>query len=240
MADAPHIQVCRYCGFSGVGKYCGGCGQPYELKRISLKGLLHDVFHVFTHLDKGFAYTLKQLLIAPGKMQKAYIEGDRASHQKPFAMFLICATVAALTRYWIYQVLLKYYDAGSNSEIYFFHEYMVLLHIILLPLYALISYLFFYHSKYNYAEVGVLILYSISFFLVIATCISFLKLIWPALDTAYIELPILVIYNAVTFVNFFDSSPRWLVVLKSIIVVILIFLVVQVVEDIIIKIISKS
>jgi hypothetical protein len=205
-----------------------------------LSGLLHDVFHVFTHLDKGFGYTLKQLLVTPGKMQKGYIEGDRARHQKPFSMFLICATLAALSRYWIYRQILKQFETGNTSEVYFFDEYMVVLHILLMPLYALICYLFFYKSKYNYAEVGVLILYSISFFLLLTIGITMLKFIWPRLDTAYIELPILIVYNTITFINFFDSSPRWLVVIKSIISILIIFLFVQVLEDYIIGIISKD
>src|SRR5687768_13384097 len=129
MAAPLNTRVCRSCGYIGQGKYCQECGLSYEQKRISLSGLLHDVFHVFTHLDKGFGYTLKMLIVAPGKMQKTYIEGDRARHQKPFSMFLICATLAALSRYWIYRQVLKDYEAGNTSEVYFFDEYMVLLHV---------------------------------------------------------------------------------------------------------------
>jgi hypothetical protein len=235
MGSQEETQLCRSCGFSGHGKYCQECGLPYEQKRISLGGLLHDVFHVFTHLDKGFGYTLKQLLVAPGKMQKAYIDGDRARHQKPFSMFLICATLAAVSRYWIYQQLLKYYETGNASEVYFFDEYMVVLHILLMPFYALVCYLFFYKSKYNYAEIGVLILYSISFFLLITILISMLKFIWAELDTAYIELPILIVYNTITFINFFDSSPRWQVAIKSLLIILIIFMLIQVLEDYVIS-----
>jgi hypothetical protein len=238
MAAPLNSHVCRSCGSSGQGKYCQECGLPYEQKRISLQALLHDVFHVFTHLDKGFGYTLKELFVAPGKMQKQYIEGDRAKHQKPFSMFLICATLAALSRYWIYQQILRQYHIENTSEVYFFDQYMVMLHILLMPFYALVIYLFFYKSKYNYAEIGVLILYTISVFLLITICITLLKLIWPELDTAYIELPILIVYNTITFINFFDSSPRWLVVIKSIISILIIFLLIQVLEDYIISTIS--
>ena len=149
MTGSNEIQVCKSCGFSGEENYCSRCGQPFKTKRISLPGLFHDIFHLFTHLDRGFGYTLKKLIIAPGHMQRSYIEGERNKHQKPFSMFFICATVAALSRYWIFSALLKYYDAGNISEADFFHEYMVVVHIIMLPLYAFIAYLFFYKSKYN-------------------------------------------------------------------------------------------
>ena len=238
MTGSNDIQVCRYCGFSGVENYCNRCGQPFTTKRISLSGLLHDVFHFFTHLDRGFGYTLKKLIIAPGYMQKNYIEGERNKHQKPFSMFFICATVAALSRYWIFSALMKYYNTGNISEANFFHEYMVIVHIAMLPFYVFITYLFFYKSRYNYAEIGVLILYTMSIFFLAATIIALLKFIWPHLDTAYIELPIFIIYNVVTFINFFDKLPRWIVVLKSIFIIIILFFLVRIVEDFTVQIIS--
>jgi hypothetical protein len=238
MNDQNDLPLCRNCGSAGTGKFCSQCGQPYIVKRISLQSLLHDAFHLFTHFDKGFAYTLKALVLAPGHMQRSYIEGERSRHQKPFSMFFLCATVAALSRYWIFEALLKYYHSGNVSEANYFHEYMVLLHVALVPLYTLLTYLLFRKSGYNYAEIGVLILYLISFVFIVSILISLLKFIWPDLDTAYIELPLFCIYNAVTFVNLFHNTPRWSVIAKSTIAIIAIFLLIQVAEDYIVQRIS--
>lgn len=236
--DPDSLQVCKSCGFSGMGSFCSYCGNPYQTKRISMKGLLHDVFHVFTHLDKGFGYTCKMLLLAPGHMQRAYIDGDRSRHQKPFSMFLICATIAALSRYWIFSVLINYYNTGNVSEANFFHEYMVIFNIALLPVHALIIYLLFYKSGYNYAEIGVFVLYSVSFFFLIATGIALFKFVWPGFDTAYVEFPILLIYNTIAFINFFHRQSRWIVALKSIIIMAAIFFLIQLLEDFAIKLLS--
>ena len=236
--DQELVNVCRSCGFSGTGNYCSRCGQPYTVKRISLSGLLHDIFHLFTHLDKGFGYTLKKLMVEPGHMQRSYVEGDRVKHQKPFSMFFICATIAALSRYWIYHVLIGYYDIGEVSEMNFANEFMVIFHIVLLPLYALITYLFFYSSGYNYGEIGVLTLYSISILFLISTIIYLMKFIWPELDTAYIEFPFMLIYNTITYVNFFHQQTRWKVVLKSLVIISCTFLLIQLIEDLVIDWIS--
>ncbi len=75
--------------------------------------MLPEVFHFFTHLDKGFLYTLKSLLKHPGRMQHGYVEGDRSRHQKPFSMFFICLTIAALSRYWIFRGV---YGADQNDD----------------------------------------------------------------------------------------------------------------------------
>ncbi|MEO6454278.1 MAG: DUF3667 domain-containing protein [Ginsengibacter sp.] len=232
------IEVCKACGFSGIGNYCNHCGQVYHIKRITFSTLLHDIFHFFTHLDKGFGYTVKMLIIAPGHMQREYIEGERSKHQKPFSMFFICATIAAVSRYWIYQALIKYYHSGNISEVNFFHEYMVIFQTAFLPLHGLVVFLLFNKSGYNYAEIGVLVLYSISFFFLIATLVALFKFFWPHLDTAYIELPVLLIYNAISFINFFHKQPPWIVALKSTIFILGIFLLIQVTEDFIIQLIS--
>lgn len=200
-----------------------------------MTGLLHDIFHLFTHLDKGFGFTLKKLILNPGTMQRGYVEGNRIRHQKPFSMFFICATIAALTRYWIYQVLIKYYGTGNVSEMNFFHEYMVIFHIVLLPVHIVVTYIFFYKSGYNLAEVGVLVLYSISFFFLIVAVVFLLKFVWPELDTMYIELPILLIYNTITYLNFFRKESVWMIGVKAIFINFAVFMVIQLLEDFLIK-----
>lgn len=150
-------------------------------------------------------------------MQREYIDGDRARHQKPFALFFICATIAGLSRYWIYLVLIRYFGEGEMTEANFFHNYMVLVHVVLIPVYALITFLVFYNSRFNYAEIGVFLLYTISAFFLIVSVITLLRFIWPGLDTMYVELPVILLYNALTCANFFKEHRRWIVVLKSIV-----------------------
>lgn len=230
--------VCTSCGTTGNGNYCNNCGKAFAVKRITVHSILHDVFHLFTHLDKGFLFTLKQLLVAPGTMQRTYVEGDRARHQKPFSMFFICATISALTRYWVYQGLIKWYGSGNAAEANFFHSYTVLLHGLLLPVYTLIAYLLFKNAKYNYAETGILTLYTISAFFLMASVVATLKFIWHEMDTAYIELPLFLLYNCITLLNFYNTSPKWLVIIKNIVIVGLIFLIANIFEDLFIKMIS--
>lgn len=240
MEDTKANIKCKACGETGTGNYCSRCGQPFTVKRISLQGLFQDIFHFFTHLEKGFGFTLKNLTVAPGQMQLAYMEGNRVNHQKPFAMFFICVTIASLVRYWIFNALMKFYHADVISEANFFHQYMVITYIVLLPVYSLITYLLFYRSKYNYAEIGVLMLYTLSLVFLLSSVISILILIWPELDIAYVEFPVFTFYFTITFISFFKTIPRWEVTVKSILVMVIAFMMNDVIEDCIIRLISKS
>ena len=71
---------CKHCSATGDGNYCHSCGQKYNTARISIRSILHEAFHFFTHLNHGFPYTLKKLFTSPGKMQKEYIEGSRLKY----------------------------------------------------------------------------------------------------------------------------------------------------------------
>jgi hypothetical protein len=233
MKNPDTIKKCKACGFSGIGNFCSNCGQPFVSKRISLASLFYDVFHLFTKFETGFFYTLKQLVIAPGHMQRAYLGGDRQKYQKPFSMFFICATFSALCRYWLLNTLLNYYHVSNSTEVIFFREYMVFLYIGLIPVYTLIVWFFFYKSGYNYAEMGVVLFYTLSLFFLAAPFIFLLKFIWHNLDTAYIEFPLFSFYFIITFIKFFNRLPRWKVILISLVTMISAFLINQLMEKIV-------
>ncbi|MES2371969.1 MAG: DUF3667 domain-containing protein [Bacteroidota bacterium] len=226
------MQTCKSCGNEGTGKYCHNCGQSYATKRISLKNLLHDVFHFFTHLEKGFGYTLKQLIVAPGIMQREYVEGKRSRHQKPFSMFFICISINAVVRYFIFETLANDFHRNTFAEADYFHQYQLFLYLAVVPLMSALTWLFFLKGKYNFAEIAVSQLYSFSFILLLVIPIGFLKFIWYELDTAYIELPLICLYSVITFVRFFNNSNRWLTIVKGLVVILLLFFIVQKVEDI--------
>lgn len=235
MEEDDTIKKCKSCGSSGTGDYCNHCGQAFTTQRITISGLLQDFIHLFTHFDKGFGYTLKQLITAPGNMQRNYIEGCRNRHQKPFSMFFICATFSALCRYWLLRILLNKYQEGNVAEVTFIREYMVFLYIALIPVYTLIVYLFFYRSGFNYAETGVLLLYTLSLFFIAAPFIFLLKFIWLHLDTMYVEFPFFSVYFIITFINFFNKITRWKVTLLSLLIMLIAFIINQLAEGLVMR-----
>jgi hypothetical protein len=168
-------------------------------------------------------------------MQRQYIEGQRSKHQKPFSMFFICASITALVRYWIDLSLSGYYHSANTGEANFFHQYMVLMHSLLLPLYALVTYLIFYKSKYNYAEIAVFLLYTVGMFFLITDLIATLKLIWPDLNTDYIELILLGLYNAITCINFFTGSNKWIVMIRSVVSMAAVYFIANFAQDLVIN-----
>jgi len=164
-------------------------------------------------MEHGFGYTLKQLIVAPGNVQRKYLEGQRVKLQKPVSMFFLCATLCGLAEYWINTGISKYYNAGDQNEIYFFQHYLVFEQVFLAPVYAVVLWIFFKQFKYNYAEWLVITFYLSSFFFMLIIPVNALKFIWPHLDTKYVEFPLLTLYNLLTTINLFKQYRRWKVVL---------------------------
>lgn len=211
------MSKCINCGYEGTGKYCANCAQPYEVKRITIAYLLHEVVHFFTHVDKGFLYTLKQLAIRPGNMQRQYIEGQRAKYQKPFSLFFICATITALAIYWITQPSPEQASKFDESRTDFYRHYYVITQALLIPFYSLIVWLLFQNKRFNYAESLVLFSYTVAFSLLLVIIPNTINLVPHHFKTEYVEIPLLAIYVIWTNLNFFKGRPVWVIILKSII-----------------------
>lgn len=82
---------CLNCHQYFEGKFCNHCGQKcYTEKDKSLKSILNEALHFFTHLEGKFFTTLKTILFHPGKMSSDYSRGIRQKYYKPISFYLLC------------------------------------------------------------------------------------------------------------------------------------------------------
>lgn len=215
MARSKSQQTCQQCGTKGSGKFCSHCGQSLSVKRLTISSIFREVFHFFTSLDKGFPYTFKRLALVPGKMQKDYVVGHRSRYQQPFSMYFICGTLTALALYLIHKPTgsISYF---SEVQGHFMRHYYVIVQSVLLPVYALITWLFFRSSKFNYAESLVLMAYTLSFMFLLVVFTNLINLVPNSKVAApYYEIPVLFLYQLWTYINFFNTQPKWRVTLKT-------------------------
>ncbi len=210
------MPVCSNCGYEGTGKFCSACGQSYNVKRVTLSSIIREVIHTFTHFEKGFGYTLKELIVHPGIIQKNYLEGRRKSYQKPFSMFFICATLEGLAIYWISQPAHLNVTAFEKTREHFYRHYFVIFQSVMVPFYALITWIAFHSKKFNYAEALILFVYALSFLLLLTILTNAIDIIPHRFETYYIEIPLMAGYMIWTNLNFFNKSQKWVVMLKSV------------------------
>jgi hypothetical protein len=234
---AETFTTCKNCNTACNGKHCYQCGQKLSTGRITLHSLLHEVFHYFTHVDKGFGYTLKQLIVRPGAMQKEFVEGKRSAHQKPFSMFFLCGTIAGLGYYFINVFYQKMYDRNTEAEADFFRHYFILLQAVMLPVYTFILWVLFKNSKKNYAELLVLSLYTVSIVFLVFILINALKLVFPDFENRYLELAFIFFYNSMTNVYFFAEN-KWIVIGKTVVMLLASYAISQAMNELVMAIVT--
>ncbi|WP_343746600.1 DUF3667 domain-containing protein [Chitinophaga sp.] len=84
--------TCTNCETPVNEKFCGHCGQPAALKRIDSHYVLHEVQHLL-HVEKGLLYTIKELLLRPGRNVREYLTKKRDKLVKPVVYIIITSLV---------------------------------------------------------------------------------------------------------------------------------------------------
>jgi hypothetical protein len=161
---------CKNCNFSYNGNYCSNCGQSVDTHEINFDFIVHEIQHGIVHIDKGFLFTVKQLLLRPGHAIREFIEGKRVKHFKPITFVLLVSTLYALLSHFVHEdtfidsflsgfLSVKDHDASSNiasknilKPALWFKEHYAYTSLLMLPFVSMATYLIFKKQKYNYFQ----------------------------------------------------------------------------------------
>src|SRR5687768_6081335 len=81
--------TCKNCELPFEGKYCPNCSQKADTHRFTLGHIGHEIFHAFTHADKGIIFLIKELLLRPGKVASEYAAGKIKKYFSPLTFYLL-------------------------------------------------------------------------------------------------------------------------------------------------------
>jgi hypothetical protein len=209
--------ACLNCGHTTAGRFCAQCGQKLRLGRIALHDLGHELFHFFTHLDGAPWYTIRQLLLRPGTMQREFLDGKRKRYQTPVSALLISATVTGLGMFGIRELAHALHGV-VDAEGDVIRRFIGPVQLALLPIFTLITWLTYREAKLNYAEMGVVIIYSLAMLMLLMLPLHLVRLVNPRFEMAFLELPLIVTYSTFTYLNLEPTHSKIKVIVKSIFV----------------------
>lgn len=160
--------ICKNCETEFNSRFCPACGQTADLHRITVKHVLHDFVHAFTHADKGIFLLTRQLFLRPGIVAREYVGGKRKKYFNPLSFFVLTMAIAAYFSYksGYFQAMNRgrYQTVQASAKLEksvavkremarINHEEGKLVGLVLIaPLMALLSWLLFIKSGYTYAE----------------------------------------------------------------------------------------
>ena len=163
---------CKTCDYSidAVAKYCQNCGAKIVDERLSLKGTWEEFVGPFFSWDNNFWRTFIGLFTNPKDVLEAYISGARKKYFQPFSYIILYATIAVFFyKFFPLDIIFDYsegFTKGYNSTnstgnvpkidmkgfmetLMSYYNFFVLL---LIPIYALTSYIIFNKRGHNFFE----------------------------------------------------------------------------------------
>ena len=82
--------TCPSCGRGRATAYCPSCGeQPLRPRDLSVRDLSGQALRQFSNLDARLARTFRALLVTPGALSLAHVEGRRRAFLGPLQVFFI-------------------------------------------------------------------------------------------------------------------------------------------------------
>ncbi|MDN4166915.1 DUF3667 domain-containing protein [Cytophagales bacterium LB-30] len=171
---------CYNCGETLKGEFCHACGQKVRKERLSVKYLLTDFFSNVFNAERGAIPTTLLLLKSPEVVVKDFIRGKTQSYVNPFKYVFFLATLSAIAASFIDFEALKpsqMFNTPSNPEseemgkniIDILRQYFTAIQLLIVPLYAWVSYRVYKKEGYNYAEHVAMVCYLSGFMTLIST-----------------------------------------------------------------------
>lgn len=90
MIIPSHQSRCLHCDTELLGSYCHVCGEKrFSRNDLVLKSFAKNFITSFTEIDGKFIQSIKMLVVAPGELTHAFVNGRKARYVKPFVLFAI-------------------------------------------------------------------------------------------------------------------------------------------------------
>lgn len=221
-------ETCHNCSTLITGNFCSNCGQK-KYKRIDKKYIWDELQYTLFHTNKGFLYSIKKILSNPGKTAREFINGNRVNHYKPILLVFILSGIATFISYKLLklkEVMNDYYTQSNiNSSqmgdfMNFLSSYTSIIMLLLIPLFALSTWIAFKKWGHNYYEHLVMNAFILSFYTLISIIfiypVMFIFRHSPNVFILITQLSLLIVPLILFwfFKTFYNNKPVKSIVLK--------------------------
>ncbi|SHG06879.1 Protein of unknown function [Flavobacterium micromati] len=153
-------QNCQNCSTLILNNFCDNCGQK-KFKKIDRKYIWDEIQYTFLHTNKGFLYSIKNIIKNPGKTARAFIDGNRVNHYKPILLVFVLSGISTFISVKIIgfeKIMSAFYAKETlnsgymNDVITSLKSYNSILMLLFVPVFALTTKLAFRKWGNNYYE----------------------------------------------------------------------------------------
>ena len=208
---------CKNCNAETSQNFCSNCGAPVKLKRIDRHYIQHEIEHLL-HFEKGFLYTIKELVTRPGQSVRTFISDNRTKLVKPILFIILSSLLYSLTTHFFHieDGYMKYGNTEANSTTLIFkwiQEHYGYSNIIMAIFIAMWIKIFFRKYNYNFFEILILLCFVMGIGMLIFALFAMIEGV-SNIQLMQISGIISFIYSAWAIGQFFDKY-KWINYLKS-------------------------
>jgi hypothetical protein len=220
--------------------YCNSCGGKVIRNRLTFRNLIQHIGETFFNYDNKVLKTIIHLIKSPEKVIDGYVIGIRKRYINPISFFGISLTLTGFSIFVIKKFFKDSLDASKlfdTSEMYsngvsqdimtsstdFSLEYSSLIYTLMIPSFALLSWIIFLNKKYNYTEHLVSYMYSMSLYSITSVFFGLVVLLINPNYYLFFGLtlyPIVLIYHCYLLKRVFNLSATELL-LKTFLFIVL-------------------
>ncbi|MGG5577902.1 DUF3667 domain-containing protein [Myroides sp. C15-4] len=167
---------CKSCNIEVISKFCPNCGQKAQLERINGHYIKYEIQHLF-HFEKGFFYTIRELLLRPGQSVRTFLTENRSKYMKPITFIIVTSLIYTLVNQY-FNIDGQYENLKlQKTEIIqkWMQDHVGYSNILLGVLIAFFVKLFFRKYNYNFYEILILLCYIMGVGMLIFTVFALLQ-----------------------------------------------------------------
>lgn len=219
MPSSP-ARTCGNCATVLAGRFCHQCGQDERRARLHFPDLLRETIRDGTNLDTPTLRTVVGLFLRPGRMCSDYLSGHRVRYISPLRFYLITGALAIATLQLTMSLTERHFASEAEAEAHRVVDMLLkwshLFTLVSFPPGALILQGLFRGSERQFLDHLVIMLYTGGAVFIVMAAASPAYLWFPFGASGVLSLMYFA-YFGWACVQFYPG-PRWLVVLKSVVV----------------------
>lgn len=179
---------CKTCQASLIGDYCHVCGQKV-IGRFSFKSVVDWIKDDIFVFDKGFAFTIKELLVRPVRLINDYIAGSTNKYFNPYKLLFIVTTIPfviismqpgfksfpgnlELLRDWPEVFSRSSFNYFMEKSAFFLVSNFLAYFLLTIPIWTLFSRFLFKSRGLNYVENIIYVSYLSSGYILLMFCLG--------------------------------------------------------------------
>ncbi len=227
---------CKNCENSADENFCPHCGQRTIVDAINFGTLRNEFHNDIFQINRGFLFTIKELIVRPGHAIRDFVDGKRKPYYKPISFLLVSVTLYVFVAYlldvdsFLARSINNFKDGWDNANqetdkfelptggiFEWLKTNQTYLVFVFVPIFSLASFIAFVRTKYNYYEHLVLQLYITGLQFIMITVFTCAFFAIPEILTITI-LVSCILYSLFTYKQFFKGRTFVEVFLRYILI----------------------